>query len=117
MTFRNLTENHDWTFGSGLQNYTSGNQAIGIDIKTRLLSWIGDCFFAENEGIDWKNRIGSKNQRNLLENDIRRIILKTQGVTELLSFDTILNDRNFTASYSINTIFSQEYIDTLTLRI
>jgi hypothetical protein len=119
MIFRNLDINHDWTFGKGINNYTRLNQAIGLNIKTRILSWLGDCFFAQQEGIDWVNRLGSKNQRGLLEADLRRIILQTQDVTGINSFDIVYNQtgRGFSASYSVNTIYSQEYIDSVEVGI
>jgi len=115
MIFRNLTSDNDWTFGSGKQNFTSRNTAIGLNIKTRIQSWVNDCFFDQSAGIDWINRIGSKNQRLLLELDLRRIILQSEGVTSIKEFDTILNDRAFVADYSVLTIYSQEFTDTLNL--
>ena len=98
MIFRNLDENHDWTFGSGKANYISNNAAIGLNIKTRILSWLGDCFFDEAAGIDWTNRLGSKDQRALLELDLRRIILQSFGVTGIISFDTVVTRRHFVAN-------------------
>jgi len=117
MIFRNLTAQHDWTFGAGIQNYTKEQEAIGLNIKTRILSWVGDCFFDQQAGIDWLNRLGNKNQRSLLELDLRRVILQTEGVTAIVSFDTILNARDFTADYSVNTIYSKDFQDSLTVEI
>lgn len=113
MIFRNLNQNGDWTFGAGFANYVAGNQAIGINIKTRILSWLKDCFFDLNAGIDWANRLGSKNQRALLELDLRRIILQSFGVTGIVIFDTNLTNRSFTAHYTVNTIFGKEYTGTV----
>lgn len=117
MIFRNLDTDGDWCFGKGIQDMTTENQAIGLNIKTRLLSWVGDCFFDEPAGIDWYNRLGSKNQRALLELDLRRVILQSEGVVSITSFDTILNGRNFTANYAVNTIYSQEFQDSLNLEV
>jgi hypothetical protein len=114
MIFRNLNAQHDWTFGSGLGNYIAANAAIGLNIETRILSWLGDCFFDTTAGIDWANRLGSKNQRALLELDLRRIILQSYGVTGIVTFDTNLTGRLFTANYTVNTIFSQGYSATIT---
>ena len=113
MQFRNLDENGDWRFGKGKNDYASSDQAIGLDIQTRLLSWFGDCFFAQTEGLDWVNRLGTKNQRTLLEADLRRIILQTEGVTAMVSFDTILVDRQFTANYSVDTIYTGTITSTI----
>lgn len=117
MAFRSLDENHDWNFGAGRQSYARGSEAIGLDVKTRLMSWVGDCFFDMPAGIDWWNRLGSKSQRSLLEADIKRVILQTEGVTGITSFDTTLQGRKFSANYSINTIYSKEFRDTLTIEV
>lgn len=115
MIFRNLTSDGDWTFGSGKENFARGQDAIGLNIRTRILSWVGDCFFDQTAGIDWVNRLGSKNQRVLLELDLRRIITQSEDVTALVEFDTILNGRQFVADYSVNTIYTQEFRDTITV--
>lgn len=117
MIFRNLDANGDWTFGQGKQNYVSGNAAIGLNIRTRILSWVGDCFFDLLAGIDWTNRLGSKNQRSLLESDLRRIITTSYGVTGIASFSSQINVRSFTATYSVNTIFGKVFTDTVTQEI
>ena len=114
MIFRNLNSNGDWTFGNGLANYVSGNQAIGLNIQTRIQSFLGDCFFDTGAGIDWANRLGSKNQLTLLEIDLKRIILQSYGVVGIVAFNPVLTGRSFTLSCTINTIFSQGYELTVT---
>lgn len=115
MIFRALDENHDWKWGKGKQDFLKDNDAIGMNIKTRLLSWGGDCFFDQNAGIDWWNRLGSKNQRALLELDLKRVILQSEGVTGIVSFDTNVVGRRFSASYVVETIYSKEYQDRIEL--
>ncbi|WP_299074728.1 hypothetical protein [uncultured Paraglaciecola sp.] len=117
MIFRNLDSDGDWTFGIGKGNYVADNTAIGLNIKTRILSWVNDCFFDLDAGIDWINRLGRKDTRAILEADLRRIILQSEGVTGIVSFDSTLTGRNFTANYSVNTIYSKEYQDSITQRI
>lgn len=114
MIIRSLDINHDWNFGAGAANYLSGVAAIGQNIQTRILSWLNDCFFDTQAGIDWANRLGSKNHQVLLQNDLRRIILQSYGVTEIVNFSTNLTGRAFKVSYTINTIFSQTYAATIT---
>lgn len=117
MKFRQLDANGDWTFGKGLNNYAKENQAIGLNIKTRIRSWLGDCFFDTGAGIDWINRLGSKNQDALLTLDLRNIILKSEGVTGIIEFDVSLNGRNFRADYSVETIYSRSYTDSVEVSI
>ena len=114
MKFRNLDSNDDWCFGQGKSSYVSGDIAIGLNIKTRILSWVGDCFFAMTAGIDWLNRLGAKNQRGILEMDLRRIILQSYGVVGLSSFNTVLNGRALTANYAVNTINGRVYQKSIT---
>ena len=115
MIIRNLTAAGDWTFGKGVNNYLSGDAAISLNIKTRLLSWVNDCFFDTKAGIDWLNRLGSKNQAGLLALDCRRIILTTPGVTGLLNFDIVQNGREFIGTYNITTVNSQSYQNSISL--
>lgn len=117
LSFRNLSPGGDWLFGNGLANYVDKNAAIGLNIQTRILSWVGDCFFDKLAGIDWTNRLGSKNQRTLLELDLRRIILQSYGVTGIVSLNTILTGRAFTANYSVDTIYTKDYVNTVTKEI
>lgn len=114
MIFRNLDADHDWTFGQGKANYISDDAAIGLNIETRILSWLNDCFFDMAAGVDWLNRLGSKNQRTMLENDLKRIILQSFGVTAINSFSTSVTGRDFRAEYDIQTIFSASYQRALT---
>lgn len=115
MIFRNLDSSGDWQFGNGVSNYVSADLAIGLNIKTRLLSWVGDCFFSLNAGIDWANRMGRKNQDGLLKSDLKRIILQSFGVTGLMSFSAFLSPtRQLIAQYSVNTIFSKSYEQSVT---
>ena len=111
MAFRTLDSAGDMTFGSGLNNYSHNNDEISLDIRTNINSWLGDCFFATNKGIDWWNRLGSKTQEKLLEQDISNIILNTKGVTGIISISINVNDRTFKAEYTISTIFSQSFSD------
>jgi len=114
MIFRNLTSSGDWTFGSGIGNYITNDAAIGLNIDTRLLSWVNDCFFDMAAGIDWLNLLGSVGKESVLELNLRRVILQSYGVQGLVSFyATLTPDRRFTANYTIDTIFSQSYQNTL----
>lgn len=109
MIFRNLTADGDWQFGQGTLNYLHDNPAIGLNVATRIRSWVGDCFFDLGAGVDWTNRLGMKNQQRLLENDLRRIILTSFGVTGINSLSLSLTQRHFNAQFNIQTIFSANY--------
>jgi hypothetical protein len=107
MKVRALDINGDWQFGRCLNDYLTANNAITQNIGTRLNSYLGDCFFNLNAGIDWFNLLGSKDQTTL-NLSISSVILNTTGVTGLLQLSSGLNHstRVFTAAYKVQTVYS-----------
>ncbi len=98
-----LDSNGDWTL-----NFQQDNNAVIMqNIQTRLKEWKGDCFFNSGAGIDWANRLG-KNQQNGLAAEIKNVIVKTQGVAQILSFSINFDSTNriFTVNSRLRTIFS-----------
>lgn len=116
MSVRAIDENRDWQFGQGLQSYRNGTEEIAQMIKTRVLSFLGDCFFDTGAGIDWINLLGKGSQR---ERDLRKsislTILETPGVVALNSVDVAMDavSRNLIISYNVATIYSQSYLGTI----
>lgn len=108
---RNLDENHDWTFGAGLSNYVVENQEIALNIKTRVLSFLGDCFFAPTEGIDWWHLM-EYNKRDEMENAVMNTIATTPDVTQINNIDSILNARReLKLYYDVETVYSSNLQD------
>ena len=62
MIIRNLTDDNDWTFGKGLQNYAREEQAVELNLKTRLQAYLTECFFDPELGVPWFNALGSKDK-------------------------------------------------------
>lgn len=114
MIIRSLDSDGDWNFGHGLSDYLAGQDAIGLNIKTRILSWVGDCFFDTQAGIDWVNILGEKNTYDTLNLSLRKIILTSFGVTGITSLTAYLVDRVFSGTYYVNTIFSNDYTNQIT---
>lgn len=109
--FRNLDSNGDWQFGNGYGSYVGEEQEIALNIKTRVMSFLGDCFFATDEGIDWWHLLDYRYQ-DRLENAVQEVVKNTPGVTGINSVDVILGaNRKLTIQYNIQTIYSQSYID------
>lgn len=107
MITRALTSTNDWTFGNGIGNYLTGEAAIEQNIKTKILEWKGDCYYATLEGVDWKNRLGPGQQKNLLT-EIKGVALQCFGVTGVLSISGVFNAQNrfMAISLTLTTIFS-----------
>jgi hypothetical protein len=103
---RSLNSQGDWTFGTSLNNYVSANNAIIQNIKTRLLEFIGDCFFNITAGIDWLTFLGGSKNQLALNLTISSVILNTQDVIGLKNLSVTLTNRNFNVNYQVQTIYS-----------
>ena len=108
MIIRRNDENNDWTFGYSQVEYLTESNAIALDIKTDLQEWKNNCIFAMDKGIDYKIRLGYKGQKNLLDMDIKKIITDNENVVSLNSFESTVNDREYTATFSYTDIYSNE---------
>lgn len=109
MNFRQLTKNNDWTFGGGLSNYASGQQAIALNIQTSILMWAGDCFFSLPGWINWKGLLNVGQQKNL-DAALQLILSQAFGVQQVISANVIVNTttRAFFAQYTVVTVYSQQ---------
>lgn len=108
MIVRSIDADNDWRFGKGRNDYKKDQKAVSQSLKTRLQSFLGDCFFALNEGIDWFNLLGSKNILEL-RLAISAMILNTTDVTEIVSVNLIRSaeTRSLTIQYEVNTVFGR----------
>lgn len=107
MTIRTTNTDWDWKFGHGKSDYANRSLAIAYSIKMKILSWYGDCFFAVQEGIDWKNLLGQKGTKNEIDSEIKRIIATEEGVTEISYFDSSLENRDYHLTARIKTIYNE----------
>lgn len=114
MIVRALDSQGDWTYGKGKNDYKSGLLAIAQDIQCRVSSFLGDCFFATNEGIDYFNLLGAKNEL-ALNLAIAATILNTDQVTGILQLGISLNaNRLMTVQYRVQTALSLSLEDDFT---
>lgn len=114
MIFRQLTSQGDWTFGKGINNYATAENAIDLNIKTRILSWVSDCFFALQDGIDWSNRLDYGQQTALVE-EIKSNILNAFGVVGINAVQSVFDGvtRTIRIVYDIQTIYSPSFKRTI----
>lgn len=106
MKVRALKDDNDWSFGRGRNDYVSDRKAVAQMVKTRLKSFLGDCFFDLGAGIDWFNLLGSK-QEIELRLAISSTLLNTQGVLSIreISFTLGRQSRIFLVQYDLDTIY------------
>ena len=112
MRFRNLDENGDWVFGKGRNSYLQNNQALMMNIKTRLLCFLGDCFFDTEAGIDWWVLLGGKDLKSIIAS-IQRVILRSANVKRIVELDYTLTNRNLSVKVSVEFADGEILTDTV----
>lgn len=114
--FRQLTSLNDWTFGKGISGYATAEDAVQLNIKTRLQSWKGDCFFALDDFVDWLGRLDKGQEKNLL-NELKTVILQSFGVVAVNSVQGVLDHvtRNYRLTFNITTIYGTTFQNNLDL--
>lgn len=102
---------HEWVFGRGQSSYVGQQEAIKQDILTALYCFTDDCFYDLDFGIPWLTRLGYKNQKDLLDEDIQEMIENREGVLRVQDFTSTLIGRAYSCSCKVYTQFSQDFID------
>lgn len=113
---RTLTPAGDWTYGNNLSGYLINNDAIGQQIRCRLLQFLGECFWDTQAGINWIGYLGGKNAVGL-NLAISTVVLNTQGVLGIntLDFNVDPDTRLFSVNWNVTTVFSRYFPGTSTL--
>lgn len=99
----------EWNFGKGKQDYLSNSQAIARNVQMKIKAWYGDCFFDMQNGIDWRNILGSKNAKKTLDDQISFLIGTTEGVAEVVSVETEVDraKRTYNGRFAYKDIYGE----------
>lgn len=112
MRFRNLDVNGDWCFGKGRNSYVIDNKALMLNIKTRLLEFLGDCFWDTEKGIDWWNLLGEKDLKKILV-DVQRTVLRSYQVSRIVDLQYSVNNRKLFITLSVEFANGEILTDTV----
>jgi len=107
MRVSRLDSNKDWTFGKGKANYAINSEAIRQNLETRLLSFANDWFLDITLNIDWLNIFGNKNNGQTIKNEVTRVVLETEGVLTLDTYEIEVTKRETTIKITFTDIFDQ----------
>lgn len=114
MIIRALDGQHDFQFGKGLQSYLKDNNAIALNVQTRLLSFLNDCFFDAAAGIDWIQLLSNRATKEEIILNCRGVILQSYGVVRVNSITiNSFDNRNLNLTYVIDTIFTKRFSSTV----
>jgi hypothetical protein len=109
MTVRLLDENGDITT-SGTQ-FTIGAAEVAQTVKTRLRLYLGENFRNIQDGTPWwESILGKEGTLSSKEAIIKNRIIRTDGVTKILSFSTDFDIS--TRAYSVKVGILTKYGET-----
>jgi hypothetical protein len=109
MRVSRLDKNGDWTFGNGRASYATGSEAIRQNVITRIKSFKNDWFLDISSNIDWFNILGNRNNKKIIESEVRRVTLETEGVLTFDKMEIVENSkRNAIITIEFTTIFDKE---------
>jgi len=104
---RKLSSEGDWCFGRNKADYIRKDPEIQQNIKTRLRSFKDDWFLDVEANIPWIELLGSFNKKREIEQEVKRVILATDGVLRINRLDIIVDNRVARIEANIDTVYSQ----------
>lgn len=113
MRYRKLDKDGDYSFGKNRNDFhVDTPETVAQAVVTRLRLWRGECFLDETEGTPYNPSILGKHTLDSYDFAIRERILGTQGVREILEYESILNHetRELTVIVKIDTIYGEARI-------
>ena len=111
MKVAGLDKNDDWQFGRGKSTYIKDSEAIAQNVVTRIREFKNDWYANTQKGIDWISLLGERNTKKQIENEVRRVVLQTQGVASLdsLTISVDAKTRHGTIRLAYTDIFSGKF--------
>lgn len=113
MRVRKLDENGDYSFGKGAKDFWRDvPDAPAQCARTRLYLFQGEWFLDSTEGTPWETEVLGKYTGSTRDPVIRTRVLGTQGVKEILEYDSQLDrdSREFAVQLTIDTIYGQAVV-------
>lgn len=114
MRYRKLSDTGDYVFGSGeLDFYIDEPAAVAQLVETNLLLWLGEWYLDIEAGVPYLQGVLGKHSLESANSVIRQAILETQGVLNIESLDSSINQdtRLYTVTATINTIYGETSIN------
>jgi hypothetical protein len=109
MRYRQLDDNGDYTVG--LPFFVNSPQCVAQAISTRLKLWQGEWFLDSTAGTPWRQSILGRSTNP--DAFIKQAILGTQGVTALLTYNSVLSaKRQLTVSGTVATLYGEATFST-----
>lgn len=108
MRVRKVDADGDMVFGHGQSDYWRDvPDAVAQVVESRLNLWLGDWYLDLNEGTPYQTNVLGKYTENARDPVMRARILETQGVTQLVSYDSTFDGQ--TRAFSLRAEIATAY--------
>lgn len=114
MRYRKLDDKGDYQIGHGSADYhVDTPECVAQAVKTRLALLAGEWFLDLTEGTPYVTHVWGKHTKDTYDPLLRRRILQTEGVSELVSYESTFdpNTRKLTVSVEINTVYGSTTVN------
>lgn len=110
MNIRRLDALNDYVFGRANGRLRDASATAQLVVTNLRLAW-GEWFLDPTSGVSWYDRgdgnqaiLGGLADRGFAEAELKRVILTTTGVSQLLSFQLTLDHETRRASVAANIV-------------
>jgi hypothetical protein len=111
MRYRKLSPTGDYLLGQAGQFLVDSPEVVAQAIQTRLLLSTGEWFLDLTEGTPYSTEILGTGTQGSRDQAIKERILDTPGVVELVSYSSAVEDRRFSVSARVSTIYGPTTIN------
>lgn len=108
MKVRRNTAAGDWSYGRGLADYATGEDAIRQNLVTRIKSFANDWFLDTEAEIDWFDLLGRKGTQDEIKRELERVAIATEGVVRVDKIELTKTSRTATITMQVTTIFDRQ---------
>lgn len=107
---RAVNNRWEWLWGRSKGNYAQKSRALALDLKMQIQSWVGDCYFAPEDYIDWNYLLGSKNTETEIRDGITALLERNEEVAGVSDVSATVDrdNRKIKLTYSYVDVFGGE---------
>ena len=113
MRVRKLTPDGDYSFGNSQLDFLRDSpEAVGQQVKTRLLLWLGEWFLDTEEGTQYMQGVLGKHSQETADAVIQDRVLSTDNVTDITNYVSTIDPdtRKMSVSFDLDTVFGPTQI-------
>lgn len=105
MRYRAQSDTGDFVFLGNSPFFINTPETVAQAVLTRLRLNAGEWFIDDRVGFDLNLVLGN-NTQNSRDLEVQRVILGTQGVTELVAYSSqVTADRRFAVTATVDTLY------------